>query len=65
MPSTYRRTMSKRTGELVAVSESDIVCHLKSRVSHHSQLSIDYRRRLSKVQPSVVSEVVGLELVGA
>ena len=65
MPSIYRRTMSKRTSEPVAVSVSEILFHLKSRVSHLSQLSIDCRHRRSKVQPSVVLAVAARELVGA
>lgn len=57
--------MSRLTRELVAVSVSETVCHLKSMVYHLSQLSIDYRRRRSKVQSSVVLAVAALELVGA
>lgn len=57
--------MSRRTGEPVAVSVSEILCHLKNKVSHLSQLSIDYRHRRSKVQPSVVLAVAARELVGA
>ena len=57
--------MSRLTRELVAVSVSATVCHLKSMVYHLSQLSIDYRRRRSKVQSSVVLAVAALELVGA
>jgi hypothetical protein len=57
--------MSRQMRELVAVSVSSIVRHLKSRVYHLSQLSIDYRRRRSKVQPSVMLTVAALELVGA
>ncbi len=56
--------MSKRIGELVVVSVSEIVLHLKNRVSHHSQLSIDYQRRQSEVQPLVVMVMAALELVG-
>jgi hypothetical protein len=55
--------MSRRTGELVAVFVSEILCHLNNMVYHLSQLSIDCRRRRSKVQQSVMLAVAAHELV--